>query len=253
MRQRSGRSPCLWWGSESQTQWTSGIKQTLISEEHPGAWKHPERDSVRLAGHVDFLLGATSKRGTLEIIVCSTAKLACALLLTFPCQWFTLEQHPFFLQSRAHSPLHPEPAAQHCPFKALVGQHQGLSHQHCPATVGTPSHGHFPGPLLFVEEFQCFADSKKIKQREDGVFPSLRTKDLVLYLRIFVFCDVSEKYTPVFSVIVCLFPTVMGLSPHVLLCSLETSNNKENRLWYIVVEQNQTVLQWDLFLESKLW
>lgn len=125
------------------------------------------------------------------------------------------------------APSSPEPAALHCPFKALVGQHQGLSRQHCPAAVGTPSHGHFPGPLLFVEEFQCFADSKKIKRREDRVFPSLRTKDLVLYLRIFVFCDVSEKYTPAFSVIVCLFLTAMGLSPHVLLCSLETSHNKD--------------------------
>lgn len=113
--------------------------------------------------------------------------LACALLLTVPCQRFTPKQHPFFPQSRTHSPLHPEPAALHCPFKALVGQHQGLSHQYCPTAVGTPSHGHFPGPLLFVEEFQCFADSKKIKQREDGMFPSCRQRTWSFTLELFYF------------------------------------------------------------------
>lgn len=73
------------------------------------------------------------------------------------------------------------------PFKAFVGQHQGLSHQHCPAAVEAPSHGHFPGPLLFVEEFQCFADSKKIKQREDGMFPSCGQRTWSFTLELFYF------------------------------------------------------------------
>lgn len=62
------------------------------------------------------------------------------------------------------------------------------------------------------------------------MFPSVWTKDLVFYLRISVFSGISEKYTPIFLLIVCLFPSVMELSQHILICKLEISDNKENCL-----------------------
>lgn len=120
--------------------------------------------------------------------------LACALLLTVPCQRFTPKQHPFFPQSRTHSPLPPEPAALHCPFKALVGQHQGLSHQYCPTAVGTPSHGHFPGPLSLIcgrISVFCWLQEDQTTGRWDVSL--MRTKDLVLYLGIVLFSVTSQR------------------------------------------------------------
>lgn len=117
-------------------------------------------------------------------------------------------------------------------------------------SIVLPQWGHLPTAtsqglsLLFVEEFQCFADSKKIKQREDGMFPSCGQRTWSFTLELFYFLwRLREMHSLLFCN--CLpVPDCVGLSPHVLICSLEVSDNKENCLWYIVVEENQTVPQW---------
>lgn len=102
-------------------------------------------------------------------------------------------------------------------------------------SIVLPQWGHLPtatsqGLSYLWKNFSVLLTPRRSNNGKMGCFPHADKGLGPLPWNCFIFCDVSEKCTPFFSVIVYLFPTVTGLSPHVLICSLEVSDNKENCL-----------------------